>query len=96
MVCYDIIIFTPERSSAIELKEFYTKHSTDVFYVVYGSFTILETTIQDKCKPSLPPLAYMTILLAVVKKKGYNDVMVKELMELVLPQFQVRKVCDVT
>ena len=37
-----------EKYSATEVKQFYTKHSTDVFYVVYGSFTTLETTIQDK------------------------------------------------
>ena len=37
-----------EKSSVKEVKQFYTEHSTDVFYVVYGSFTTLETTIQDK------------------------------------------------
>ncbi len=33
-----------------EVKQFYSEHSTDVFYVVYGSFTTLETSIQDKGK----------------------------------------------
>ena len=37
-----------EKSSAKDIKQFYSEHSTDVFYVVYGSFTTLETTIQDK------------------------------------------------
>ena len=37
-----------EKSSAKEVKQFYTEHSTDVFYVVFGAFTTLETTIQDK------------------------------------------------
>lgn len=37
-----------EKSSDKEVKRFYTEHATDVFYVVYGSFTTLETTIQDK------------------------------------------------
>lgn len=39
-----------EKSTAKEVKQFYTEHSTDVFYIVYGSFTTLETTIHDKCK----------------------------------------------
>lgn len=46
-----------EKYSAIEVKQFYTKHSTDVFYVVYGSFTTLETTIQDKCETTPTLLA---------------------------------------
>lgn len=40
-----------EKSSLTEVKEFYSEHNNDVFYVVYGSFTTLETSIQDKCKP---------------------------------------------
>lgn len=39
-----------EKYSAAEVKQFYMEHSMDVFYVIYGSFTTLETTIQDKCK----------------------------------------------
>lgn len=60
---------TTEKSTAKEVKQFYTEHSTDVFYVVYGSFTTLETTIHDKCKTPpgpgrLPPSSYyMCVLL---------------------------------
>ena len=61
--CIMTFLLVTEKSSAQEVKQFYSEHSADVFYVVYGSFTALELTIRDKrewatqsCRVSLSTL----------------------------------------
>jgi len=51
-----------EKSSAVEVKQFFTEHSNDVFYVVYTSFTNIETNIQEKRKTKIPSMSNIFLL----------------------------------
>jgi hypothetical protein len=63
----------PEKFSALEVKQFYREHSTDVFYVVYGSFNALETNIQEKCEttPTLLLLGNANVSACSAKGEGH-------------------------
>ena len=48
--CVFMCLLYTDKAPSEDVKPILTKHASIIFYVVYASFTSLETTIYDRCE----------------------------------------------